>query len=133
MVLTRKATLCIGLAIALIATIMMVSPVLADDEKPADTPKAQATEDAPEDVPKAPEEEIDPFKVPDGTPEELVDYIRQFRMMRPEEPGRGALIQFIRDSRNAMIGAADKIIASPDATKSQVSIAGPNQHDGNEG
>jgi hypothetical protein len=122
MVLTRKAILCFGLVIALIATVMMVSPVLADDETPADTPKAESAEDTPEDEPQT-EEEKDPFEVPEeATPDELVDYIQQMRKMRPEEPGRRALVEFIRKSRKSIIGAADKILESEDATKAQKSI-----------
>ena len=96
----------------------MVSPVWADDDKPADTPNAQAEKDAPE----APEE-VDPFKVPDGTPDELVDYIQQLRKARPEGRDRASLIKFMKSAGTAMVEAADKIIASPDATNPQISIA----------
>jgi len=71
----------------------------------------------------APAEEPDPFVVPEGTPEQVLEYIEKLGKMRPPARDQRTVITFIRKSSTAMVKAADKVLASAEATKEQKATA----------
>jgi thiol-disulfide isomerase/thioredoxin len=99
--------LCLGLALPGLAADKPQGPAVKPKEK---TAKPDASKPAPA-KPK-PKKEADPFAVPNGTPAELLAYIEKVQKMRPEgRPTRQELLQFVLKSRQAMLEAADKILA----------------------
>ncbi len=77
-----------------------------DTPKPTDKPaKADDKKPAKDDAPS--------FKVPDGSADKLIEFIDHVQQMRPKKTSdREEVIKFIKDSRNAMLDAADKILAA---------------------
>ncbi len=89
--------------------------VFAEDEaKPA-------VESAKPAKPKA--KKTDPFVVPDGTPAQLQRYIFRVSRLRLKSKNRSRLAAFSKKKANAYIEAADKILASPEATLNHQMLA----------
>lgn len=76
----------------------------ADDTAPKDA--------ANDDKPVAGESATDPYKVPNGTAEELLQFIDKMRGMRPSGENRKEMIESVKRAQDAMVLAADKILAS---------------------
>ena len=118
MVPTCNTPLRVALALLLMASIMATAtPIFAIDEEPSAKPESAQAET------EAPAEAADPFKVPEGTPDELLGFIQKIGNMRPERQDMASVISFVKESRTAMVKAADKILASPKVTDDQFNMA----------
>lgn len=102
---------CLALAVS--------GPAAEKAEKPAAKPKPTTAKPddtkaaTPKPEPKAkPKEEADPFAVPNGTPKELFAYIEKVQKLKPEGiRSREEFLEFVLKSRQAVLQAADKILA----------------------
>lgn len=101
------------------------------EEKPASKAptKKSASKKAGKTSPEKPDEkeakgEPDPFQVPDGSPEELLKYIEGLRQLKAKDiTTREQLIDFLRKLHQAMLEAADKVLAGKPTEKQQKQAA----------
>ena len=95
----------------------------ADDQaapqKKAEVKKADSETAAAET--KGEKTEKDQFAVPDGTPEELLKFIDKTARARPTHLGsREDMMDFLKKSRQAIVAAADKILAADAQGKTRI-------------
>ena len=106
--------------IALLAALMLVSGSIVYAQDQADATEPSEAEAAEETV-----EAIDPFAVPDGSVEELLSFIEGIERSQPEADTRAAAMQFYNDRSQAILGAAEKILAAGPTDEQFTLTVGP--------
>ncbi len=99
-----------GLIAVSLASLLSVAVALAAEPEPKAKPEAKPAK-APADDASHADDAKQAFAVPDGKPEELLVFIKKVDRMRPPQKStREDVIKFVKDSRTAMVAAADKIL-----------------------
>lgn len=113
--MTKRITLLPSIAVLLLAllSLPLASSAMAADDPPAD----QAQTEAPAGNP------ADALVVPEGGPKELLEFIEKLSGERPQVQSGEELLAFLTRSRRVILEAAEKVLASDDATDDQAALA----------